>query len=126
MKKIILALVTCSVLSIASETTINATMKLMQQGMNQVHSGFILNSKEDIKQGIATIENSNAIFTHVDVANFIKSNKVTVAKNINANLTRDLKALKKAVNASKYSEATNQYAKVLNECVACHTIIRGW
>lgn len=126
MKKVILALVTCSVLSIASETTIDATMKLMQQGINQVNTGFILNSKEDIKQGIETLENSNAIFTHVDVADFIKSNKVTVAKNINVNLTKDLAALKKAINNSQYSEATKQYGKVLNECVACHTIIRGW
>lgn len=126
MKKVILALVTCSVLSIASDTTIDATMKLMQQGMNQVQTGFILNSKTDIQEGIATLENSNAIFNHVNVADFIKSNKVAVAKNINANLTKDLKALKKAVNASEYADATKQYAKVLNECVACHTIIRGW
>ena len=126
MKKILLALVTCSVLSIASETTIDATMKLMQQGMNQINNGFLMNSKTDIEQGIATVENSNSIFTHVNVADFVKSNKVTVAKNINKNLSKDLKALKKAVNSSKYTEATKQYAKVLNECVACHTIIRGW
>ena len=126
MKKVILALVTCSVLSIASETTIDATMKLMQQGINQVQTGFILNSKKDIQEGIATLENSNAIFTHVDVADFIKSNKVAVAKNINANLTKDLKALKKSVNASQYTDASKHYAKVLNECITCHTIIRGW
>ena len=126
MKKVILALVSCSVLSIASETTIDATMKLMQQGMSKVQTGFILNSKKDILEGISTLENSNAIFTHVNVADFIKSNKVTVAKNINVNLTKDLKAFRTAVTASKYTEATKQYAKVLNECVACHTIIRGW
>lgn len=126
MKKVILALVTCSVLSIASETTIDATMKLMQQGMNQVQTGFLLNSKKDIKAGIATLENANAIFTHVDVADFIKSNKVAVAKNINVNLTKDLKALKKSVDASQYTDASKNYAKVLNECITCHTIIRGW
>ena len=126
MKKVILALVTCSVLSIASEATIDATMKLMHQGMQQVNTGFILNSKEDIDHGITTLENSNAIFTHVDVANFIGSNKVTVAKNINKNLASDLKALKTAVGESNYAEATKQYANVLNDCVSCHTIIRGW
>ena len=126
MKKVILALVTCSVLSIASETTIDTTMKSMQQGMNQINSGFILNSKEDIEKGISTLENANSIFTHVNVANFIGSNKVTVAKNINKNLASDLKSLKKALAASNYSEATKQYAHVLNDCVACHTIIRGW
>lgn len=126
MKKTILALVTCSVLSIASETTISATMKLMQQGMYQVNTGFMLNSKEDIKKGIQTLKNSNAIFTHVNVADFIGSKKVTVAKNINKNLDSDLIALQKAVDTSNYSEATKQYANVLNDCVACHTIIRGW
>jgi len=126
MKKTILALVTCSVLSIASETTIDATMKLMQQGMNQINIGFMLNSKEDIKQGLSTLENANSIFTRVNVADFINSNKVTVAKNINENLAEDLTSLKKAVAASKYADATAEYAKVLNNCVACHTIVRGW
>jgi len=128
MKKIILALATCSVLSLASanDTTINATMKLMEQGMEQINKGFMLNSKQDILQGITTLENSNAIFNNVDVALFIKSQKVTVAHNINKNLAEDLRELKKAVLSSEYSEGTRQYARVLNQCVACHTIIRGW
>ena len=126
MKKVILALVACSVLSIANETTIDATMKLMQQGMNQINTGFMLNSKEDIKQGLTTLENSNSIFTRVDVASFTNSNKVTVTKNINENLDTHLKALKKAINNSQYSEATTEYGKVLNQCVACHSTIRGW
>lgn len=126
MKKVILALVTCSVLAIANETTIDATMKLMQQGMNQIHTGFMMNSKEDILQGVEIVESSNAIFTRVNVSDFVKSNKVAVANNINKNLTRDLKAFKKAVNDSKYSEATAEYGKILNECVVCHTIIRDW
>jgi hypothetical protein len=126
MKKTILALVMCSALSMANETTIDATMKLMKEGMSQINTGFILNSKQDIESGVKTLENSNAIFKHVDVATFIKSNKVTVAKNINENLDTHLKALSKAVSSSEYSEATTQYAKVLNECVACHTIVRGW
>jgi cytochrome c556 len=126
MKKTLLALLVCSAITMANETTIDATMKLMQQGMNQINTGFMINSKVDIEEGLSTLENANAIFTHVDVVSFIKSNKVTVAKNINANLTKELTALKKAVAASKYAEATTEYAKVLNQCVACHTIIRGW
>ena len=126
MKKVILALVTCATLSMASETTVDATMKLMKQGMNQIQQGFMYNSKEDIKSGIEIVENSNAIFTHVDVASFMNNNKVTVANNINKNMTKDLKALKAAVNDGKYADATAQYGKVLNECIACHTIIRGW
>jgi hypothetical protein len=126
MKKTLITLLACSALAMANETTINATMKLMQDGMNQINTGFMINSKEDINQGLATLENANAIFTRVDVAAFIKSNKVTVAKNINNNLTQELGVLKKAIKASNYAEATTEYAKILNQCVACHTIIRGW
>jgi len=126
MKKVILALVACSALTFASETTIDATMKLMKQGMDQIQSGFMYNSKDDIKRGIETVQNADAIFKHVKVSEFMKSQKTTVAKNINKNLSKDLKALQKAVESSKYSDATKEYGKVLNDCLSCHTIIRGW
>jgi len=84
MKKTILAFFIFSALSLASETTINATVGLTQQ----IDTGFILNSKEDINQR--------------------------------------LDRLKKAVAASKYADATAEYAKVLNQCVACYYIARGW
>lgn len=127
MKKVILALALTSAATFASDTTIDATMQLMKQGMEQVQQGFMYNSKEDIKKGIETLENSNAIFKNVDVAKFInKNNKIQATKNINENLEANLKAFKEAANAGKYSEATKFYGKVTNDCVSCHTIIRGW
>ena len=127
MKKVILALALTSAATFASDTTIDATMQLMKQGMEQVQKGFMYNSKEDIKKGIETLENSNAIFKNVDVSKFIAhNNKVQATKNINKNLAVDLKAFKDAVVAGKYSDATNFYGKVVNDCVSCHTIIRGW
>ena len=74
MKKMILALVATSVLALANETTVNATMSLMTQGMNQIQAGFLYSNKEDIKSGIAVVENANAIFKNVDVSTFIKHN----------------------------------------------------
>ena len=127
MKKVILALALTSAATFANEATINATMQLMKQGMEQVQKGFMYNSKSDIVQGIDTLENSNAIFKHVDVTKFIKhNNKVTVTKNITSNLEDDLKALKKAVSANEFADAAALYGKVTNDCVSCHTIIRGW
>jgi len=127
MKKVILALALTSAATFASDTTVNATMQLMKQGMEQVQKGFLYNSKSDIVQGIATVENSNAIFKHVDVTKFIKhNNKVTVTKNITSNLEKDLEAFRKAVAANEFADATALYGKVTNDCVSCHTIIRGW
>jgi len=127
MKKIILSLALTAVASFSSETTITATMSLMEDGLSQVQKGFIYNSQADIIRGVETIESANSIFTHVDVSTFIKNNsKVQVTKNINENLTKHLSALKKDVNAKKFTDASVKYAKVLNDCVSCHTIIRGW
>jgi hypothetical protein len=127
MKKTLLALALTSVVAFSNETTIDATMKLMDQGLNQVQKGFIYNFKGDIMRGIETIESANSIFTHVDVSTFIKNNnKIQVTRNINENLKEHLKELKQDILDDKYSDAGAKYAKVLNDCVSCHTIIRGW
>jgi len=126
-RKIILTLAATSVMVLADSTTIDATMKLMKQGLERAQSGFVYNDKEELKRGIETLESSNAIFNNVDVSVFIpNNNKIQVTKNINKNLTKNLKALKKSIADEKYSEATKHYAEVVNNCISCHTIIRGW
>lgn len=127
MKKVILALVMSSVIALADTTTVDATMKLMKQGMDDVQSGFLYNNKEELSKGISTLENANAIFSTVDVATFIPhNNKIQVTKNINKNLANDLKAFKKSLAEKNFSDATENYGKVMNDCISCHIIIRGW
>ena len=127
MKKIVLGMLVSSVIAMADATTIDATMKLMNQGLQEVQSGFVYNNKDGIIRGVETIQSANSIFTHVDVASFIPNNsKVQVTKNINESLSKDLEALKKAVENKQYADATKKYAKVVNDCMACHTIVRGW
>jgi len=127
MKKIILTLVFSAACTFANDTTIDATMQLMNKGMQQIQKGFLYNSKSDIVQGIETIENSNSIFKHVDVSTFIpKNKKITVTKNITTNLEKHLKLFKKAVKEQKFADATALYGKVTNDCLSCHSIIRGW
>lgn len=129
MKKILLTLATSAVFALASNNnaTVTATMSLMDKGMEKVHVGFMLNQKNMILEGITLVQNANAIFKTVDVKTFIAhNNKVQVTKNINDNVTRDLKQLKKDINNGQYADATKTYGKVLNDCMSCHTIIRGW
>lgn len=127
MKKTILALVASSTLMMASDTTITATMSLLSQGLNQVQTGLMYNNNADVENGISVLENANAIFNKVDVSKFIQhNNKIQVTKNINANLEKSLKQLKKDVETKHFADATKSYAAVMNNCLACHTIVRGW
>lgn len=127
MKKTILAMLASSAFLMAGNTTITATMSLMSQGLNEVQSGFMHNNAEDVMSGLEVLENANSIFKKVDVSTFIQhNNKVQVTKNINTNLEKNLAQLRKDVEAKKYAAATKSYAEVMNNCLACHTIVRGW
>jgi hypothetical protein len=127
MKKSIIAVVLSGTMLLAGDTTITATMNLMNKGLNQVQAGFVNNNRKDILNGIDIIENANSIFTQVDVTKFIPNNRKTqVTKNIYKNLAQSLKVLKDNVENKRYSAATESYGKVLNTCLSCHTIIRGW
>jgi hypothetical protein len=127
MRKMIFALAATSVIALATETTVNATMSLMTQGMNQIQAGFLYSNKKDVKDGIVVLENANAIFSKVDVSAFIKNNnKIQVTHNINENLDKNIKGLKKAVAAENFSDATKEYGELIANCIACHKIVRGW
>ena len=67
MKKTLLALAVSSVVVMASDTTINATMSLMTQGMKQVQSGLLQGKKAEVVKGIDILEGANSIFKNVDV-----------------------------------------------------------
>ena len=127
MKKIALALVLASFVASADETTINITMGSMAQGLSKIQAGFLYNNKKDVLDGIKTIEEANSVFKKVDVSSFMPNNKkIQVTKNINHNLEKSLESMKKDVKANKFAQASEDYSKVLNNCMACHTIIRGW
>ena len=127
MKKMVLALATSSVLALANETTINETMSLMTQGVNQIQTGFVYSKKKDVVSGIKILQSANTIFTKVDVSTFIaNNNKIQVTNNINRNLTANLKLLRKSVESDNYTDATKHYGEVMASCIACHRIVRGY
>lgn len=126
MKKVLLALATTSVLAMANDATITATMGLMNQGLQQVQTGFINNDKKEITEGVSILNNANAIFESVDVTTFIPNNKKgQVTRNISKHFSKDVKALKKAVDENDFTTATKEYGKVLSNCMACHKTVRG-
>lgn len=127
MKKIILTLAACATIASASGTTINATMDLMEKGMNTIQKGFFYNQKTTILEGTDIVINANKIFATVDTKSFTNGNRATQAiSNIHGNLAKDLKGFRKSITNNKYADASAQYGKIVNDCVACHTVIRGW
>ena len=128
MKKVLLTLSTLATFAMAdTKATINDTMASMEKGMNTIQKGFLYNQKATILEGTDIILEANSIFSKVDVQSLTHGSKATqVISNINGNITNNVKELKKMVNANKFADASKQYGKVMNDCVACHTVIRKW
>ena len=127
MRKLLLTLIAGATIASASSITINATMDLMEKGMQTIQKGFFYNQKAMILEGIDIVEGANKIFNTVDTKEFTKGNRAQqVISNIHSNLAANLKAFKSSVKANQFANASIQYGKVVNDCVACHTIIRGW
>jgi hypothetical protein len=88
---------------------------------------FFYNQKALLLEGADVVESANKIFSTVDTKEFTKGNRAQqVISNIHGNLAADLKAFRKSVQADQFSNASAQYGKMVNDCVACHTVIRGW
>lgn len=128
MKRLLLILSAFATLASAdSKQTINETMASMEKGMNTIQKGFLYNQKATILEGTEIVLNANSIFEKVDVNSFTNGSKATqVISNIHQNITTDLKQFKKVVNENKFADATKIYGKLVNDCVACHTVIRKW
>ena len=127
MKKIILSILTGAIIASAnSDTTVDATMSLMEKGMNSIQKGFLYNDSKLIKEGISIVKDANNIFGTVDVKSFLNNDKTQVVSNIHKNISKSLKSLEKSIDNKEYAKASNQFGKVLNDCVSCHTVIRRW
>lgn len=128
MKKVLLILSALATFAFADAIkTINETMASMEQGMNTIQKGFFYNQKATILEGTDMVINANSIFSKVDTQSFTNGSKaIQVISNIHKNIATDLKVFKKMVNENKFADASKQYGKVVNDCVACHTVIRKW
>lgn len=111
----------------AQEQPENSTMTLMDQGMTKMQQGFVLNNKAEILDGLMLLEETTEMYAKEDLSHFIPlHNKIQVAKNINKNLSENIQKLKASLKTKSHSDATKYYGQILNNCVACHAIVRGW
>ncbi len=134
MKRLLLVLSVFATLASAdNKQTINETMASMEKGMNTIQKGFLYNQKATILEGTEIVINANSIFEKVDVKSFTNGSKATqVISNIHQTIATDLKQFKKVVDeikdnkSNKIADATKLYGKIINDCVACHAVIRKW
>ena len=110
-----------------SKVDVVSTMKMMEEGMENIQKGFLYNNPELVKQGLASLEKGNNIFQTVDVSTFIPNNKkIGVTKNLNRNMEKGIETLKSAIPHKNISQAVKGYSEIVHSCISCHAIVRGW
>ena len=131
MKKLICSLAIVSSFVFAGTNTkanVSSTMNLLHTGMNMIENAFLYSDKAKMNEGINIVKNANDIFAKIDPSTFLNKKVISLAayKNITGDMTKNLEALQKSINKNKLTQAGKEYSKVLNNCIACHIIIRKW
>jgi len=127
--KILMAGILSVTIASANET-LNNSMNIMQQGIEEVQFGFINHNEEIIRKGIEAIKKGNTMFSdEALIKQSLPSDKkhmVNVASNAAKRITEDAKNMEAYLNAKAYVKATEVYSDMLNACSTCHSIVRSW
>ena len=119
-----------SVTIASANETLNNSMNIMQQGIEEVQFGFINHNEEIIRKGIEAIKKGNTMFSdEALIKQSLPSDKkhmVNVASNAAKRITEDAKNMEAYLNAKAYVKATEVYSDMLNACSTCHSIVRSW
>jgi cytochrome c553 len=106
------------------------SMKLMQDGIEQVQFGFINNNADLIKDGLVMIQKGNDMFSSESVIKrYLPENKkhmVNVAANASKRITADATIIDLNLDDKAYTKAADGYSDMLNACSRCHGIVRSW
>lgn len=127
--KILMAGILSVTIASANET-LNNSMNIMQQGIEEVQFGFINHNEEMIRKGIEAINKGNTMFSdEALIKQSLPSDKkhmVNVASNAAKRITEDAKNMEAYLNEKAYVKATEVYSDMLNACSTCHSIVRSW
>ena len=128
MRKILVTLVTVSMLSISlygySQTDRVKDMQSMEAAMSEIQKGILYNNKELVIKGV---ENLKKASVNIEVAPKDSMDfSVRFAKRQSENIMKYAQKIAKNIKDNHKHAATKNYTKVLNECISCHNKIRKW
>ncbi len=128
MKKTVLSIMAVSVFSVGvygySQTQRIQDMQTMEVAMAKIQKGILYNNSKMILKGI---ENLQAASSKIEIAPKHSMDYSSVyAKKRAKNIIKFSKKIKSEIEANHKHGATDNYAKVLNQCVSCHNQIRKW
>jgi CHAD domain-containing protein len=110
--------------------TLATNMSQMESGLNNVQKGFLYNTPDLIKSGVADIKQADALFHNLDATKkFLPKDKhhmSNVAFNAAKRIDSASEELLKALDKKEYSKASKSYSEIVNACTACHAVVRGW
>ena len=132
MKKILFGLAVIAALGLQATASDNlqANMKEMRDGLQQIQDGFSYNKKSWILDGISKVKKANSMFQDTKSATaYLPKNKQKFSKVafLSAHsLNSSLDQMKEYVSLGKIVAASDSISGVVHSCTRCHAIVRGW
>ena len=127
--KILLATILSVTVANASDV-MQKSMKIMQDGIENVQYGFINNNAEMIKQGLKKIEKGNTLFSKETlIKKYLPNDKkhmANIAVNSSKRIAADATIIGLNIEDKAYTKAAEGYADMMNACSRCHGLVRSW
>mgnify|MGYP003571691253 CR=1 FL=1 len=128
--KFILLLTLISSTLLADNGQLFLKMKDMRDAMHQISDGFFFNNKIGILKGINALEEANSIFdSYSSVKENLRDNEKhmsAISYNNALKMKQHITRMKNHVSKDEYNKASMMYTQIINDCTACHSIVRGW
>ncbi len=128
--KFILLLTLVSSTLFADNGQLILKMKDMRDAMHQISDGFFFNNKAGILRGIDALEEANSIFeSYSSVKKHLRDNEKhmsAISYNNALKIKLHITRMKNHVHKNEYNKASMMYTEIINDCTACHSIVRGW
>jgi len=99
-------------------------MQAMESSMSQIQKGILYNNKKIVLQGI---DNLKVASKNVEISPKGEMDYAPVfAKKQTKNIMIYADKIKASIEAGKKHYAADNYKKVLDQCISCHSKIRKW
>lgn len=126
----ILALSALLSAGVMADDTLVKNMSQMESGLSSVQKGFLYNTPDLIKSGVADIQKADALFHDMEATKKYlpkdKQHMGNIAFNAVKRIDSASNDLLKALDKKQYSKAHQSYSEIVNACTACHAVVRGW
>lgn len=113
----------------ADNAKIQRCMMKMEDGLRLIQKGYLYDNMATVRLGIAEIRSANDKFSNEEMKNCLPEGKkhlVNISYNTSLGIKNALLKMERLLQENEISKAYDSVPVLLQNCIACHSLVRSW